>query len=153
MDVRHWDRNRWLTALAAALLLGVSGYWAWQLAVPADDVPGARVQLAAGRARPADPALAAPLVRLLSPGAVATHVQVLGVLAGSHVPLALLSVDGAPAQAYTTGQRLGPSTQVAGIAAQSVTLEQAGQLRTLPVPALPPLPEQGVLRADTATAP
>jgi len=153
MDVRHWNRNRWLTALAAAALVAVSGYWAWQLAAPAVDVSGARVQLAARRAQPVDAALAAPLVRLLSPSAVATQVQVLGVLAGSHAPLALLSVDGAPAQAYTTGQRLGPSTQVAGIAAQSVTLEHAGQLRTLPTPELPPLPEQGLRRADTATAP
>ncbi|MGH8038375.1 MAG: hypothetical protein ACREPC_01255 [Stenotrophomonas sp.] len=151
MDVRHWDRNRLLTALAAALLVAVSGYWAWQLTVPAVEVEGIQVRRGASRAQPVAPALVAPLVRVLSPGAVATDVQVLGVLAGSHAPLALLSVDGAPAQAYATGQRLGPSTRVAEIGAEVVTLEQAGQLRALPVPALPPLAGQGIVRADAAT--
>ncbi len=151
MDVRHWDRNRLLTALAAALLVAVSGYWIWQFNAPGDDREGVGVRLRATRAQPVDPALVAPLVRVLSPGAVATDVQVLGVLAGSHAPLALLSVDGAPAQAYATGQRLGPSTRVAEIGAEVVTLERAGQPLALPVPALPPLAGQGIVRADAAT--
>lgn len=152
MHVSHWNRNQALTALAAASLLAVLGYWAWQLAAPADDGAGARVQLAGVRARAADSGLAAPLVSLLSPGSVNTRVQVLGVLAGSHAPLALLAVDDAPAQAYAVGQRLGPSTRVTAIAADVVTLEQAGQSRVLPVPLLPPLPEQGIVRATAAPA-
>jgi general secretion pathway protein C len=48
-------------------------------------------------ARPLFDAVASlPLVRLLSPGAVQTEVVVLGVMAGDHAPLALLSVDGRP---------------------------------------------------------
>lgn len=152
MDMSHWDRNRLLTVIAGASLLAVLGYWTWQLLAPADAAGDARVQLAAARPRPADPALAAPLVTLLSPGAVNTQVQVLGVLAGSRAPLALLSVDGASAQAVGVGQRLSPATHVTAIAADSVTLEQAGQLRVLPVPMLPPLPEQGIVRAGTVPA-
>ena len=152
MDMSHWDRNRLFTALAAASLLAVLGFWTWQLLALSEAIAGARVQLAAARPRPADPALAAPLVGLLSPGSVNTQVQVLGVLAGSHTPLALLAVDGAPAQAVAVGQRLGPATRVTAIAADSVTLEVAGQPRVLPVPMLPPLPEQGIVRAGSAPA-
>lgn len=147
MDVRQFNRNRVLTWLAAGSLLAVAGYWAWQLTVPAADVGSACVPLAAIRAHPAPQGLAVPLVGLLSPGSVTPQVQVLGVLAGSHASLALLSVDAAPAQAFTVGQRLGPSTRVTAIAADIVTLEQAGQSRVLPVPALPPLPAQDIVGA------
>lgn len=146
MDMHRWDHNRSLTTLAAASLVAVSAYWAWQLATPRDDPGAARVQLAGARARAMDPAQAAPLVSLLSPGSVATRVEVQGVLAGGRTPLALLSVDGAPVQAYTAGQRLGPATRVTAIAAETVMLEQAGQPRALSVPVLPPLPTQGLAR-------
>jgi len=88
-----------------------------------------------------------PLVRLLSPGAVRTEVVVLGVMAGDHAPLALLSVDGRPAEAYSPGQRLGPCTVLASISASAVELNQAGQSRSLPVPELPPVPTDGIVPA------
>jgi general secretion pathway protein C len=88
-----------------------------------------------------------PLVRLLSPGAVHTDVTVLGVMAGEHEPLALLSVDGRPAEAYAPGQRLGPSTVLASVGASTVELAQAGQSHSLPVPALPPVPTDGIVPA------
>ncbi|RRU12277.1 general secretion pathway protein [Stenotrophomonas sp. 278] len=147
MDMRLWDRNRLLTALAGSALLLVVVYWAWAFAAPQDTAAGARVQLAAPRPHPVDPALTAPLVSLMSPGAVQPQVQVLGVLAGDHTPLALLSVNGALPQAVAVGERLGPATVVSAISAEAVTLEQAGQANPLPVPALPPLPEQGIVRA------
>lgn len=147
MDMRLWDRNRLLTALAGSALLLVLGYWTWAFAAPQDTVAGARVQLAPPRPRPVDTALAAPLVALVSPGTVQPQVQVLGVLAGDRAPLALLSVNGAPPQAVALGERLGPATVVKDIDARTVTLEQAGQPQALPVPALPPLPEQGIVRA------
>ncbi len=147
MDMRLWDRNRLLTALAGSALLLVLVYWTWALAAPQDIVAGARVQLTAPRPHPVDPALAAPLVSLMSPGAVQPQVQVLGVLAGDRAPLALLSVNGALPQAVAVGERLGPATVVSAISADTVTLEQAGHANPLPVPALPPLPEQGIVRA------
>jgi len=146
MDMRLWDRNRLLTTLAGGTLLLVLGYWTWVLAIPQDSMTAAGVQLAAPRPRPADPSLSAPLVSLLSPGSVQPQVKVLGVLAGERAPLALLSVNGASSQAVAVGERLGPATVVTAIQSETVTLEQAGQTVALPVPALPPVPEQGVTR-------
>ena len=85
----------------------------------------------------------------LSPGAVQTEVVVLGVMAGDHAPLALLSVDGRPAEAYAPGQRLGPCTVLASISASAVELNQAGQSRSLPVPALPAVPTDGIVPASS----
>ncbi len=75
-----------------------------------------------------------------------TEVVVLGVMAGDHA-LALLSVDGRPAEAYAPGQRLGPCTVLASISASAVELNQAGQSRSLPVPELPPVPSDGFVPA------
>nr|WP_180167241.1 general secretion pathway protein [Stenotrophomonas sp. SbOxS2]NYU00295.1 general secretion pathway protein [Stenotrophomonas sp. SbOxS2] len=147
MDGRRWDRNRMLTLLAAMLLLAVAGYWGMALFMAPARVAAAPVQVAVPAAPAVDNAASAPLVRLLSPGAVQTDVSVLGVMAGQQAPLALLSVDGAPAQAYAPGQRLGPSTVLAAISASAVELQQAGQPRSLPVPELPPLPTDGIVPA------
>ncbi|MEN5271183.1 hypothetical protein [Stenotrophomonas lactitubi] len=147
MDGRRWDRNRTLTLLAAMLLLAVAGYWGVALFMVPVRVAAATVQVAVPAAPAVDNAASAPLVRLLSPGAVQTDVSVLGVMAGQQAPLALLSVDGAPAQAYAPGQRLGPSTVLAAISASAVELQQAGQPRSLPVPELPPLPTDGIVPA------
>ena len=147
MDGRRWDRNRTLTLLAALLLLAVAGYWGMALFMAPVRIGAATVQVAVPAAPAFDDAASAPLVRLLSPGAVQTDVTVLGVMAGQQAPLALLSVDGAPAQAYAPGQRLGPSTVLAAISASAVELQQAGQPRSLPVPELPPLPTDGIVPA------
>lgn len=146
MDGRRWDRNRMWTLLAAMLLLAVIVQWAVALfATP--PLPAAAVRADAA-VRPAfDAAASDPLVRLLSPGAVRTDVAVLGVIAGTRAPLALLSVNGEPAQAYAPGQRLGPSTVLASISASAVQLEQAGQLHSVPVPALAPLPTDAIVPA------
>lgn len=147
MDGRRWDRNRMLTLLAATLLLAVVAYWSVTLSAVA---PAATASEAKAEApvRPMFDAVASlPLVRLLSPGAVQTDVVVLGVLAGDHAPLALLSVDGRPAEAYAPGQRLGPCTVLTSISASAVELNQAGQLRSMPVPELPPLPGDGIVPA------
>lgn len=146
MDGRRWDRNHILTVLAAMLLLAVVVYWAVTLYAPAVAAAPA-VQVAEARPPAVDAAASAPLVRLLSPGAVQTDVVVLGVMAGDHAPLALLSVDGRPAEAYAPGQRLGPSTVLASISASTVELQQAGQSRSLPVPGLPPEPTDGIVPA------
>lgn len=147
MDGRRWDRNRTLTLLAAMLLLTVAGYWGMALFMAPVRIGAATVQVAVPAAPAFDDAASAPLVRLLSPGAVQTDVTVLGVMAGQQAPLALLSVDGAPAQAYAPGQRLGPSTVLAAISASAVELQQAGQPRSLPVPELPPMPTDGIVPA------
>jgi general secretion pathway protein C len=147
MDGRRWDRNRMLTLLAAMLLLAVAGYWGMALFMAPARVAAAAVQVAVPAAPAFDDAASAPLVRLLSPGAVQTDVTVLGVMAGQQAPLALLSVDGAAAQAYAPGQRLGPSTVLAAISANAIELQQAGQPRSLPVPELPPMPTDGIVPA------
>ncbi|MCW2065693.1 UNVERIFIED_ORG: general secretion pathway protein C [Stenotrophomonas maltophilia] len=147
MDGRRWDRNRTLTLLAAMLLLTVAGYWSMALFMAPVRIGAAPVRVAVPAGPAFDDAASAPLVRLLSPGAVQTDVTVLGVMAGQQAPLALLSVDGAPAQAYAPGQRLGPSTVLAAISANVVELQQAGKPRSLPVPELPPLPTDGIVPA------
>ncbi|WP_353098244.1 hypothetical protein [Stenotrophomonas lactitubi] len=147
MDGRRWDRNRTLTLLAAMLLLTVAGYWSMALFMAPVRIGAAPVRVAVPAGPAFDDAASAPLVRLLSPGAVQTDVAVLGVMAGPHAPLALLSVDGAPAQAYAPGQRLGPSTVLAAISANAIELQQAGQPRSLPVPELPPMPTNGIVPA------
>ncbi|WP_093818483.1 type II secretion system protein N [Stenotrophomonas indicatrix] len=147
MDGRRWDRNRTLTLLAAMLLLTVAGYWGMALFMAPARVAAASVPVAVPAAPAFDDAASALLVRLLSPGAVQTDVTVLGVMAGQQAPLALLSVDGAPAQAYAPGQRLGPSTVLAAISANAVELQQAGRPRSLPVPELPPMPTDGIVPA------
>lgn len=148
MDGGRWDRNRVLTLLAATLLLAVVVYWGVTLAGPVPAVAASEAHPGLP-ARPAfDAAASVPLVRLLSPGAVHTDVTVLGVVAGEHEPLALLSVDGRPAEAYAPGQRLGPSTVLASVGASTVELAQAGQSRSLPVPALPPVPTDGIVPAS-----
>lgn len=150
MDVSRWDRNRMLAALAAACLLGVLGCVAWTLGRPAAGAGATRVALASAPGGVPDPALIAPLVGLLSPGSVRTQVQVLGVVAGSHAPLALLSVDGGAPRAFAPGQRLGPSTVLARVAVDTVQVEQGGQLQSLAVPMLPPLPQDGIVPMDVA---
>lgn len=147
MDGRRWDRNRMLTLLAAALLLAVVAYWSITLSAVAPAAVASEAKTEAA-VRPMFDAMASlPLVRLLSPGAVQTEVVVLGVLAGDHAPLALLSVDGRPAEAYAPGQRLGPCTVLASISANTVELNQAGQSRSLAVPTLPPVQSDGIVPA------
>ncbi|MFG0711489.1 hypothetical protein ACF8O9_01440 [Stenotrophomonas geniculata] len=148
MDGRRWDRNRILTLLAATLLLAVVAYWSVTLSAVAPAAAASEAK--AVPVRPMFDAVASlPLVRLLSPGAVQTEVVVLGVMAGDHAPLALLSVDGRPAEAYAPGQRLGPCTVLTSISASAVELNQAGQSRSLPVPELPPVPTDGIVPAGS----
>ncbi|BCX44205.1 general secretion pathway protein [Stenotrophomonas pavanii] len=147
MEGGRWDRNRILTLLAATLLLAVVAYWGVTLSAVAPTAAASETH-AEATARPLFDAVASlPLVRLLSPGAVQTEVVVLGVMAGDHAPLALLSVDGRPAEAYAPGQRLGPCTVLASISANAVELNQAGRSRRLPVPELPPVPSDGIVPA------
>ncbi len=147
MDGRRWDRNRMLALLAAALLLAVVAYWSITLSAVAPAAVASEAKTEAAVRPMFDAVASLPLVRLLSPGAVQTEVVVLGVMAGDHAPLALLSVDGRPAEAYAPGQRLGPCTVLASISANAVELNQAGQLRSLPVPELPPVPSDGIVPA------
>ena len=147
MDGRRWDRNRILTLLAATLLLAVVAYWSVTLSAVAPAAADSEAKTEAAVRPMFDAVASLPLVRLLSPGAVQTEVVVLGVLAGDHAPLALLSVDGRPAEAYAPGQRLGPCTVLASISANTVELNQAGQSRSLAVPTLPPVSSDGIVPA------
>ncbi|HDS1556319.1 TPA: general secretion pathway protein [Stenotrophomonas maltophilia] len=147
MDGRRWDRNHLLTLLAATLLLAVMAYWGIALFAAGPPAAASAVRPSTPARPPFDAAASAPLVRLLSPGAIHTEVVVLGVMATAHAPLALLSVDGGAVDAYVPGQRLGPSTVLASIGAETIELQQAGRSRSLPVPALPPVPADGIVPA------
>ncbi len=147
MDGRRLDRNCILTLLAATLLLAVVAYWGVTLSAVAPVAAASEAKTEAAVRPMFDAVASLPLVRLLSPGAVQTEVVVLGVMAGDHAPLALLSVDGRPAEAYAPGQRLGPCTVLASISANTVELNQAGQSRSLAVPTLPPVPSDGIVPA------
>ena len=135
--------------LVPTLLLAVVAYWGVTLSAVTPTAAASETH-AEAPARPLFDAVASlPLVRLLSPGVVQTEVVVLGVMAGDHAPLALLSVDGRPPEAYAPGQRLGPCTVLASISANAVELNQAGQSRSLPVPALPAVPTDGIVPASS----
>lgn len=128
---RGWQQ-RWNLPASAALLAVAVGYAGWTLR----GVPTLPITAAAPLAAPTLAPNTA-LVSLMSPGSVQTDVQVAGVLSGGARSLALLSVNGATAQAYTAGERLGPSTRLVSLDARQVVLDVAGSRRTLAVPSLP----------------
>ncbi len=133
------------TLIAGVVLAAVVSCWAVVLLRKPAAIPDAPDAATTPATEPADAEAVATAVRLMSPGAVQTTVEVLGVIAGADAPLVLLSVNGGPADAYAPGERLGPSTVLVDVAADGVQLRQAGSVRTLPAPALPTLPDDGIV--------
>ncbi|MGX9692683.1 type II secretion system protein N [Achromobacter anxifer] len=77
--------------------------------------------------------------------AMRTQITVLGVIAAGPDGAAVLSVDGGPPQAWRAGGEVATGIVLREVAADSVTVEQAGRPSRLPAPAAPPAPA-GILR-------
>jgi len=72
--------------------------------------------------------------------AMRTQITVLGVIAAGPDGAAVLSVDGGPPQAWRTGGEVATGIVLREVAADAVTVEQAGRASRLPAPAAPPAP-------------
>jgi general secretion pathway protein C len=78
--------------------------------------------------------------------AMRTQIAVQGVIAAGPGGAAVLSVDGGPSLAWRVGDEVAPGIVLREIAADAVTVEQAGRGSRLPAPAAPPAPA-GIARA------
>ncbi|MDU3293924.1 MAG: type II secretion system protein N [Pseudomonas aeruginosa] len=70
------------------------------------------------------------------------EVQLAGLISGGPAAIAILSVNGAPAQAYREGEVLARAAKVRRIEADAVLIEQNGEVRRVPMQRLaepPPL--------------
>src|SRR3546814_11382706 len=73
----------------------------------------------------------APAARWFGGAALRVHVTVSGLTATDDASggAALLSVDGAPAQAYRVGPALAPGVTLAGVSAEAVSIDPDGIIR------------------------
>jgi general secretion pathway protein C len=123
--------------LFAALCAIVAG-WALQLFAPrAPIAPGGAVaqaqppvdvrqagQLFGGAPKPAGAVAAAP-----------SNIQVTGVLAAGDRGVALLVIDGKPAQPFQVGEAVADGMKLVSVTGDAVGLDQRGQAVSLPAPA------------------
>ncbi|WLW59429.1 hypothetical protein RA224_19565 [Achromobacter aegrifaciens] len=124
---------RVLAVLALAAGLGV---WASILLAPkAGALPAA---VSAGAPRAADNAPVA--LWFGKDEAMRTQITVLGVIAAGADGAAVLSVDGGPPLAWRAGGEVAPGIVLRAVAADAVTVEQAGRSSRLPAPAALPAP-------------
>jgi len=104
---------------------------------------------------PAVSAAAAPRAVDNGPGALwsgkdeamRTQISVLGVIAAGPDGAAVLSIDGGPPLAWRVGDEVAPGIVLREVAAETITVEQAGRASRLPAPAAPPAPA-GIVRAN-----
>ncbi|MGE8690533.1 MAG: hypothetical protein ACN6PJ_25540 [Achromobacter sp.] len=78
--------------------------------------------------------------------AMRTQITVLGVIAAGPDGAAVLSIDGGPPLAWRVGNEVAPGIVLREIAADAVTVEQAGRGSRLAAPAAQPAPA-GITRA------
>ncbi len=78
--------------------------------------------------------------------AMRTQISVLGVIAAGPDGAAVLSIDGGPPAAWRVGYEVAPGIVLREVAADAVTVEQAGRGSRLPAPAAQPAPA-GIARA------
>lgn len=124
---------RVLAVLALAAGLGV---WASTLLAPkAGALPAA---VSAGAPRAADNTPVA--LWFGKDEAMRTQITVLGVIAAGADGAAVLSVDGGPPLAWRAGGEVAPGIVLRAVAADAVTVEQAGRSSRLPAPAALPAP-------------
>lgn len=124
---------RVLAVLALAAGLGV---WASILLAPkAGALPAA---VSAGAPRAADNTPVA--LWFGKDEAMRTQITVLGVIAAGADGAAVLSVDGGPPLAWRAGGEVAPGIVLRAVAADAVTVEQAGRSSRLPAPATLPAP-------------
>lgn len=138
-----------LRALAMLAVAAGVGVWGAILLAPS---PGAMP--------PALPAAStqgfatAPVAQWFGGGNARVKVTVVGLIAGgAQQGAALLSVNGAPAQAYRIGQTLAPGIVLAGVSRDAVSVDQDGVIEQVAVPRNPTDVIQGFVPAASARQP
>lgn len=165
-----------------AAVLASAAFWGLRLFTRATPVPAGAVVASAATAPGASLArlLGTPPVQPVAaaaPAAVDSRFRLLGVVApraGSHVGLALISVDGKPGRAFGVGRELEPGVRLLAVGhrqadlgpgggAPAFTLAlppvaeasrgRPGQLAAPPAPGLPTFGQPGVMRPPAGVPP
>lgn len=126
----------WLTTLALfALLCAIVTYWALILVAPRS--PIAPAGAASERGALPELQLASQLFGA-TPGmitaAVASNIQVIGIVAAGRLGSAILAVDGKPPKAYAVGEELSASQRLSEVRSNAVVVIGVGAPIELPVP-------------------
>lgn len=117
--------------LAVLALPAGLGLWAAVLLAPRPGPLPAAVSAAAPRAADNTPVA----LWFGKDEAMRTQITVLGVIAAGADGAAVLSVDGGPPLAWRAGGEVAPGIVLREVAADAVTVEQAGRASRLPAPA------------------
>lgn len=126
----------WLATLAlVALLCAIVTYWALVLIAPRS--PIAPAGAASERGALPELQLASQLFGA-TPGmitaAVASNIQVIGIVAAGRLGSAILAVDGKPPKAYAVGEELSASQRLSEVRSNAVVVIGVGAPIELPVP-------------------
>ena len=125
--------------LAVATGVGVWGYLLFQ---PAETIAPQDVEMPAIVADAAGEAMAG----WFGSGPVRLDVEVIGLVRKSDRAVAVLSVNGAPPQAYMAGESLMTDVVLASIDRDGVTVERAGVVLQIAAPAVPDSGVEGIRR-------
>ena len=132
---------RLLSGLLLLILVAIVAYWIMQLAAPRPVIAPSGIQgevassrsLAAAAAAFGRPGAAAPVV------AAPTNIQVVGVAESGEHGVAILAVDGKPAEAFAVGSKVNDSTRLLSAVDGKVVLEQNGRQIEVDAPQRPSL--------------
>lgn len=132
--------SRWACAVGV-------GVWLVVLWAPAPSYPPPALPAPA-----ADASHLAPVQAWFEGAQTRVRVEVLGLMVGGQgYGAALLSVDGAAAQAFRVGQELAPGVVLRRVDAQGVEVEQDGVVHTQAMAADTRLVPQGIVPAEPAS--
>lgn len=139
------DAPRLLAGLGVAALACGVGIWSAILLAPSPGVLPPAVAAAAPRGADMAPVAAwfgaAPAVQ------ARVRVTVSGLMSAGPQGVAILSVDGGAARAWSVGQEIAPGVRLVRIEGRTVTLDQQGERLDASLPATPPLSTPGFVRA------
>ncbi|KQB28288.1 general secretion pathway protein C [Pseudomonas paraeruginosa] len=134
------DLPRLVQLVAVLALLAGLLFWGYLLLAP---IPGV-VQAEVGAAPPVSSE--EPAQRWFAAPSSEIEVSLAGLIGGGPAAIAILSVNGAPLQAYREGEALGRAAKVRRIEADAVLIEQNGEVRRVVMPRLPEPPPLATLK-------
>lgn len=132
---------RLMSGLLLLILVAIIAYWIMQLAAPRPAIAPSGIQGEVATSR----SLAAAAGAFGRPGAAApvaaapTNIQVFGVAESGEHGVAILAVDGKPAEAFAVGSKVNDSTLLVSALDGKVVLEQHGRRIEVDAPARPSL--------------